>query len=487
MNMKHITKIAVLLIAITCSALVRAELLPYPTDTINGQIVYRYRVPKSIGLYRVSVNFGVTQDEIIKWNPQLRERGLHYDEIILVPAKEEVVAEPAAKEEKEVQPVTQPVAQEQPVSQEKHQPQQTEVTTQAETIQPEAPIVADSISADTLAVRDTIPADSVRTDSLRTIKLALLLPLQAELKQREANVDRFVDFYEGCLLALNDLQDSARFELFVYDTGRGENVIKNLIADSVLHGMDAIIGPAYPSQVSPVAQLALMDSIPVLIPFTDRVQGILQNPFLFQFNPDVKGEAKALASYLEANKDSVNCVFVDAREADIPYSIREFRQEIRNRGMSNTRISAHDILNDSIGKALKDSMENIVVFNSEKFSNIQFLLSYALRGKGNRQVTLYSRYSWQKEQIILPQIYTSVFVTPNDSAVAHYETQYALHFKHEHASDQPRFDLLGYDITRKLVAYLTNTEDEGLQSRIRFEPVEEGGGSINRQVEVIRK
>ena len=127
--------------------------------------------------------------------------------------------------------------------------------TQAETIQPEAPIVADSISADTLAVRDTIPADSVRTDSLRTIKLALLLPLQAELKQREANVDRFVDFYEGCLLALNDLQDSARFELFVYDTGRGENVIKNLIADSVLHGMDAIIGPAYPSQVSPVAQL----------------------------------------------------------------------------------------------------------------------------------------------------------------------------------------------------------------------------------------
>ena len=454
-----------MLLIIGSSSLAKAELLPYPTDTIDGKIVYRYRVPRSIGLYRVSVTFGVTQDDIILWNPQLRERGLHYDEVILIPANEKIVETPDIA---------------------KNLPAQVQQNVEIKESLDTTMVVADSLAVDSLRT-DSLLQDSAKVDSLKVIKIALLLPLQADLKQRDANMDRFVDFYEGCLLALNDLQDSARFELFVYDTGKGDQVIKGLIADSVLHGVDAIIGPAYPSQVAPVAQLALIDSIPTFIPFTDRVQGIQLNPFLFQFNPDVKGEANALASYLEQSKDSVNCVFVDAKEADIPYSIREFRQEIRNRNMSNTRISVHDILNDSIGKALKDSMENIVVFNSEKFSNIQFLMTYVIRAKGKKQVTLYSRYSWQKEQILLPQIYTSVFVNPNDSAVAHYQKQYELYFKHEHAADQPRFDLLGYDLTRKLVAFLTNSHYEGLQSKIRFEPVNEGGGYINKQVEVIRK
>ena len=33
------------------------ELLNYPLDTVNGEEVYRYRVERSIGLYRIGVNF----------------------------------------------------------------------------------------------------------------------------------------------------------------------------------------------------------------------------------------------------------------------------------------------------------------------------------------------------------------------------------------------------------------------------------------------
>ena len=64
-----------------CSA---QEMLNYPLDTVNGEEVYRYQVEKSIGLYRIGVNFHVTQAEIIRMNPQLGERGLHYGETILI-------------------------------------------------------------------------------------------------------------------------------------------------------------------------------------------------------------------------------------------------------------------------------------------------------------------------------------------------------------------------------------------------------------------
>lgn len=439
----------------------------WPVDTIDGQAVYKYRVPRSIGLYRVSVTFNVTQEEIIQWNPQLKERGLHYDEIINVPVNDknkQFLPEELTKPQP-AEPVQEP---------EENSSQPAEPVLAVAPEQQDSAIVQDSVTL--VAEEDTVPA---------SIKIALLLPLQ--VGQHDAASQRFVDFYEGCLLALHDVQANQKFDLYVYDTGKNEDKIQSLIADSSLKHMDAIIGPAYPSQVAALAPTVLEDSILTVVPFTDRVPDIINNPFLLQFNPRPQSQAAAVGNYLESRKDSVNMVFVDGREADIPYFIRELRQQVYNRGISYTRISIKDILADSLFKALKDSVENIIVFNSEKFSNLQVLLPHVIIGKGDRQVTLFSQYSWQKERIILPQIYTSVFATELPADQTEYDTLYATYFKHEHASELPRFDLLGYDLMRQLVAFLEGKEYFGLQSDIRFERVNEFGGFINTHVQIVRK
>ncbi len=461
-----------LLGAVSCIA--KAELLPYPIDTINGKLAYRYVVPRSIGLYRISVNFGVSQEDIVQWNPQLKERGLHYAETIHIPVKESDIA--SLKAETVPEPISTAS-----VSVDSVPGAVDSVTTVEAAVQDSVAVVQDSVAVmpDSMAV--------VAKDSIKTRKVALLLPLQADIRQREPSMDRFTDFYAGVLIALSEVKDSAsRYELFVYDTGKSEGVIEQMAADSVLRGMDAIIGPAYPAQVEVLSEAAKADSIPMFIPFTSKVKHIESNPFLFQFNPDVKNEARALANYLETKKDSVNCVFVDAIEADIPYSIREFRQAVRNREINVSLISVHEIMVDSLSKALKDSVENIIVFNSEKFSNLQLLLPHVISGKDGKSVTLYSQYSWQKEKIILPQLYTSVFATELPADLTHYNTEYALYFKKEPVSDMPRFDLLGYDITRQMMAWLEGKEYYGLQSDMRFEKVSEEGGYINTNVRVIR-
>jgi hypothetical protein len=78
--MKKYMYIVVLLLAVM--SVQAQELLNYPLDTVNGEEVYRYQVEKSIGLYRIGVNFNVSQAEIVRCNPQLRERGLHYGETL---------------------------------------------------------------------------------------------------------------------------------------------------------------------------------------------------------------------------------------------------------------------------------------------------------------------------------------------------------------------------------------------------------------------
>ena len=76
------------------------ELLNYPLDTINGEEVYKYEVERSIGLYRIGINFNVSQNDIIRLNPQLRERGLHYGELLYIPTGREVSNEPVVIESK---------------------------------------------------------------------------------------------------------------------------------------------------------------------------------------------------------------------------------------------------------------------------------------------------------------------------------------------------------------------------------------------------
>ena len=79
--------IIVILAIIAWATPARGQQLDYPLDTINGQIYYRYTVERSIGLYRISLNFGVTQEDILKANPHLQHQGLRFEEVILIPAK----------------------------------------------------------------------------------------------------------------------------------------------------------------------------------------------------------------------------------------------------------------------------------------------------------------------------------------------------------------------------------------------------------------
>lgn len=479
--MKKGLLIFALLLAQWCIATAQ-ELLPYPIDTIRGKAVYRYEVEKSIGLYRISVNFSVSQEDIIRWNPELKERGLHYGETLYIPVAGKTV--PVVKHSSEPAiPVTLPA---------KESEKAAVVATPEETQPISEPVTLPALDKRPVIVleeahEDTLPAAPALTqEDSSAIHIALMLPFQARNTKRDKNMDRFVDFYEGVLLAVREMQtDGTRFILDVYDTEKSDSRVRQLIDSGRLESVDAVLGLAYPMQLMQVGEWAKEKHVPVLAPFVDHIEGIETNPYILQFNPSHQQEAHAMAEWLAEHREKVNCVLIDAKEADIPQSIRLLRREIMAHDIPYTTTSIRDILNDSLETALRDNVENILIFNTEKYSNIQVLMPRVQKAAGNRQVTLYSKYSWGKENIPLPQIYTSIFKQAISGNTV-YEEDFQHYFGHEHSTDTPRFDLLGYDLTKQLVAYLQGTEYHGLQSDIRFERTSEEGGMINTHIEIQR-
>ena len=463
------------------------ELLDYPLDTINGEEVYRYEVERSIGLYRISVNFHVPQSEVIRLNPQLRERGVHYAELLYIPTGRKVdLSKPAPK------PLVQP---QKPVLTQPQKPLQTQLKRDtvyihdtiyirepiAKVDEPKAPKDTDTIPLipDSLIFVDLPPLpDSlflIREPQKRVVEMALLLPFESQQTKRSGNAERMLEFYQGTLMALNDMQnDTTVYRLRVYDSERSELRVNALCDSTELDSVQGILGLVYPIQIERMSAWCESRRIPLLLPFFDDID-LASHPQVLQFNSSAKQEADSLCAWIKAREANLHCMALDVRESDLAESVRILLNRMQEDSISFNRITMTDLMSDSAAWVLDSEKENLFILHSDRFQQVRILLpQIAKLQAAGYKVRIVSQYSWQKEDISLPQVYTSVFTSDRGHEI--YDAMWPEFFKNDHVSESPRYDLLGYDLMRALVAWLNGeTETEGLQSIVRWTQVENGG------------
>lgn len=434
------------ILIILCTVGIHAqELLPYPLDTINGEEFYRYEIERSIGLYRISVNFGVPQSEIIRYNPQIQEYGIRYGETLSIPTKRPVV-------------------------------QQTEAvvvsTTVTETVEPTEVTVSDERL-------------EVNNEGTEVVELAMMLPFESKQTKRSANADRMMEFYQGALLALQELQnDSTLYRLRVYDTERSERRVNALCESTELDSTQGIIGLVYPIQIERMAQWCDLHQVPLLLPFSDDID-LATHPQVLQFNSADVQEADSLCQWFKS-QDSIHCVMIEVKETDIVGSVRTLRKHIKLNGIAYTGMALRDVLNDSAAYALDKEKENIIILHSDRYQHVRILMPHLLKlQQAGYSIRIVSQYAWIQEEIGLPQVYTSVFT--ENTALEAFDTNRNLYFANTHVGDTPRYDLLGHDLMKALVEWLKGKkETEGLQSLIRWQQ-KENGGYQNANVKVCTK
>ena len=458
------------------------ELLNYPLDTINGEEVYKYRVEKSIGLYRIGVNFNVAQKDIIRLNPQLRERGLHFDELLYIPTGRKV-------EPKKAEPERPVMAELKPVVEE---PEVEEVPVAPNATIPEIPEIPDTtvvIADTTVAVVDTLPQPEILdtiVNGRRVIEYALLLPFESQQTKRSATAARMMEFYQGALLALHSAQtDSTMLRMRVYDVERSDRRIKELCDSTELDRVQGVLGLVYPVQIEPMAKWCDAHQVPLLLPFSDNVN-LVKHPMVMQFNSTDPQEADSLCQWIAAKGDSLHCVAIEVREADLSNPTRALRKQMKAHGIDYTSLPVRDLMNDSATYALDPEKENLIIVHSDRYQHIRLLLPHLtqLQEAGYR-LRLFSQYSWQKENVPLPQVYTSVFTS--ELARDEYDLMWSMLYVTEHSGENPRYDLLGYDLMRALIERNNGIyESFGLQSVIRWQQEGQGGWQ-NAEVQVIER
>lgn len=413
-----------------------------------------YKVKRKETMYSICRKFNISSTELIERNPQIKN-GLKSGMVIKIPVKAEetVVSTPETPQEREVNAL---------------------LTT------PKA------------------------IDRVNTIQVALLLPFMANDPVRSDNSLRFIEYYEGLLLAVDSLKNKGvSISLSVYDTESGTKRTKEILKNEELKKMNLIIGAVQNDQIKLVADFAEKNNIKYVIPFTSRNDDVLSNSAVFQVNtPHSYLYAKA-AQLCNREFADANIILVNTHDPDNKTDyIKTLKTELdsRNRSYTECNWTQETFSADMLSK-LDSTRRNVVIPYSgspDALNKIITPLRNIAEATPAYRLTLYGYPEWQTYTrdflddffALNTYIYSNFYADNLSPEVHEFYNKYKTWYSKTLINTFPKYGILGFDtgmyFFSALNKYGTNFEDnlskikyKSLQTNFDFHRVNNWGGFIN--------
>ncbi len=419
-------------------------------------------VKKKETLYSISKTYGVTHDEIVKLNPNLND-GLKEGMILIIPPKFSNTA-----------------------------------------------VAADSLLTDSTFVSESTVLDSISDvkdlfdrsyTPKKEINIAITLPFHLSKVNDKGKIDgntkKFLEFYQGFLLAIDSLRQSGlSFNIYTYDSGKSEDEIQKVLDRPEMKNLDVLVGPAYTAQIKKMADFALENNIKLVIPFSSKSDETIVNPNVFQINsPTDKLNYEMAELFIKSFKEK-NVVLWRFKNA--AYDDKKMFADTLEAILKERKVPYRKVLFDNIATlraALSNDKENIIVpLTTNQVALSQALPMVNMLQTDKRQVALFGFSEWQNFQSISKDMYVfpTYFVTPfhvdfSNPEVRSYLCKYRHFYNAEPFNSHPQYGMVGYDLAMYFAtAVSTNGHDfefaeqpvkvGTLQSKFYFTRLAEKGG-----------
>jgi LysM repeat protein len=417
-----------------------------------------YTIQKKETLFRISKKFDVSTTDLIKRNPSLKD-GVKAGAVIYIPVKEEqkVLVSTEITDEKEV---------------------------------------------------NALLSRKKDSKKLPVVNVSLLLPFMTEEAYPSSNTSRFIEYYEGFLLAVDSMRNQGcSINLSVFDTGNGTEKINDILKNPAVKEADLLIGAVQNEQIHPVAKFAEKNKIRYVIPFTSKNDDVLSNPYVFQVNtPQSYLYSKAAQAGCELFKNyNIIILKVNDPQDDKKEFIQELKTELKQKKVSYKEYTYNaETFATEIESQFVTDKPNVIIPTSGTLNALNKIKTPLVTISSNRpdyQLTLFGYPEWQTyTQDHLASFYEldtyfySSFYTNNLFPEAINFTQaYRRWYSKDMANTFPKYGMLGFDTGyfflkglaqkgNKLEENLDKVQVTPIQNGFKFERVNNWGGFINRKV-----
>lgn len=416
-----------------------------------------HNVKKGETLFGICQEYGVTQEEVTRLNPKLAD-GLKVNTVLIIPPS---VNGPANKAQAE---------------------------------------------GSNLAGNDTTAVDSApaivfvpQTTPKKEINTAIILPFQlkkySESAPIDGNMDKFLEFYQGALLAMDSLRKTGiAFNMNIYDSGETEADMNKLLENREIEKLDFMMGPAYTGQIKAMSDYTKMHDVKMVIPFSSKSEETVANPNIFQVNTPIDQLSYLMADIFIKNFSNKNIVLVRFNNAKNDKN--EFGDTLafmlKERGVSFNQVNFSTL--SAIRTQLVSNKENIVVpLTANQVSLSQVLPMINMMNTDKKEVSIFGFSEWMnypsiaKDLFILDTYIITPFYTDFENPqVVNYLKQFRKYYNAEPVNSQPQYGMLGYDIVMYLTEAISKYGHDfehgmnkirynGLQSHFFFNKFENGG------------
>ncbi len=423
--------------------------LPPQSNTSNRNVKKKYVTyevkNKKETLYSISKQFGVSINEIIEANPYAQD-GIKKGDILQIPIDEKNIPKTSGNE---LYHLVQPketiygICKQYNISKE-------DLFRRNPRLQTEGLKYGDTIFI--ASAEKTL--GNTTDDNTRTYKIAYLLPFSIGEKERNVNIERFIDFYRGSLIAMEDIKTSGiSLEVYTFDTQLGTSKTQEIVKSKLPKDIDLIIGPAYPEQITQVASFAKKNNIVQVVPFTSHISNSDRYAQQYQFNPVPNDLDKIVAANI-FNKFKDNNIYMvyfsnEENEQSFYTLPEQLERLMKSKSVRYVRLNINDISKDKIASIANNNKHNLMVIRQCQTSDFQSLID--MFDNNTRNITFVTEHNIfdyaQKDKSLKNKDFVSysLFNTaPTNRYISSYNNYFPTRSK---AQSTPNYDLLGYDIT----------------------------------------
>ena len=433
-----------------------------PEVTTDKALVL-YQVEKGEGFMSLERKFGLSQKELEKLNPELKD-GIKLEAQIWIPKNNflDYVATLGGASQTDV------------------------ATGNATDANPK--IKSGMNPSNTKTVSFVLPfrVNGIQAGNIADIKIKL---------QKEKITAIASDFYSGALMALDSLQKMGfSLTVNVYDSNGNAQGVKAISSSEGLKNSQVIIGPFSPSAFNALSETITSDNIAILAPLSNR--NIELRPNVFQTVPTIEVQQNSMISFINQKYPDANIVLLsDAKSKDMNEKLLSSFSQAKN--VDNIQ---------GIQSALNKEATNIVFVSSDDVvflsDAIRILYNIAgINGKNRNyniiMATLDKGDAYDHNSISNSQLSALKFTYPAANRYAGESNPFIKKYLKTYKISPSKYAFRGFDLTMDAVLRTSlvgnfikeaNIGETSYQEN-KFQYVKnaaKGGGYENRAVYILR-
>ena len=420
-----------------------------------------HKVERKETIYSISREYGITEEELIAANPELKKGKLKRGTFLFIPY---------GKNDQKTQ--------------------------QAES----KPAVTELTNEEIFSQLENTKKE------IKTIKAAVLLPFMAGTGSNMDEQIRMVEYYEGFLMAVDSLKkQGVSVDLYTYDTKGREATLNSILAKKEMKNMDIIFGPARTKDIAALATFADKNNIRLVIPFAPKVDQVFNNPHIYQVNTPQSYLYSEVYEHFNRKFSDSNVIFLNSGNGDREKDefIKGMKTELKDKGISYKDFTLTDNFYEII--TVMDTLRNNIFIptsgKSTALVKILPQLTQIRREKPHYMMNMFGYPEWQTYTNdylasfyeIDTYFYSSFYTNNLFPAAVNFTHAYRRWYSKDMANIYPKYGMLGYDTGyfflkglskygNKMEENLSSIQVTPIQTGFKFERVNNWGGFINRKV-----